>query len=212
MKSLLSSRSVNRSSYKQVAKETHLDQVFVGLGNPGQMYANTRHNLGFLVIEELAASLNCTFKEVKQFRAKIAKGILNGKDVHMIKPLTYMNLSGWTVRQYVDYYKLPINQIVVICDDIALDFGTIRLRTKGSAGGHNGLKSIIAHLGTDEFVRLRMGIGDDRDKEALSNYVLSSFTADELAGLSDFVKRGATVLKELTVDLITQVMNRVNTK
>lgn len=195
-----------------MAEETHLDQVFIGLGNPGQTYVNTRHNLGFLVIEELAASMNCTFKEVKQFQAKIAKGVLNGKDIHMIKPLTYMNLSGWTVRQYVDYYKMPINQIVVICDDIALDFGAIRLRTKGSAGGHNGLKSIIAHLGTDEFVRLRMGIGDYRDKEALSNYVLSSFTADELAGLSDFVKRGATVLKELTVDLITQVMNRVNTK
>lgn len=195
-----------------MTEQTHLDQVFIGLGNPGKMYANTRHNLGFLVVEELAASLNCTFKEVKQFNAKVAKGVLNGKSIHLIQPLTYMNLSGWTVKQYLDYYKLSIAQLVVICDDIALDFGVIRLRTKGSAGGHNGLKSIIAHLGTDEFVRLRMGIGDDRDKEALSDYVLSSFTADELTGLGDFVKCGAAVLEKLTVDSIAQVMNSVNTK
>lgn len=190
----------------------HLDQVFIGLGNPGKVYANTRHNLGFLAIEELAMSLDCTFKEVKQFNAKIAKGTLNGKTIHLIQPLTYMNLSGWTIRSYLDYYKLSINQLVVTCDDISLDFGIIRLRSKGSAGGHNGLKSIIAHLGTDDFVRLRMGIGDYRDKEALSDYVLSNFTADELAELSGFVKRGAAVLKELTTDPITQVMNRVNTK
>ncbi|MBA3815932.1 MAG: aminoacyl-tRNA hydrolase [Parachlamydiaceae bacterium] len=176
------------------------------------MYASTRHNLGFLVVEELAASLNASFKEVKQFNANVAKAILNGKCIHLIEPLTYMNLSGWAVRQYLDYYKLSIAQTVVICDDIALDFGAIRLRSKGSAGGHNGLKSIISHFGTDDFVRLRMGIGDYRDREPLSDYVLSSFTAEELGGLSDFVKRGAAVLKELTADPITQVMNRVNTK
>jgi PTH1 family peptidyl-tRNA hydrolase len=195
-----------------VVGDAHLDQIFIGLGNPGKMYVNTRHNLGFKVVEELAVSLNCSFKEVKQFNANVAKGIFNGNQVHLIQPLTYMNLSGWSVRQYLDYYKLSTDRIVVICDDIALDFGIIRLRNKGSAGGHNGLKSIIAYLGTDEFVRMRMGIGDYRDKEGLADYVLNTFTADELGMLNEFIKYGAAVLKELMTDPIAKVMNRVNTK
>lgn len=195
-----------------MAEETHLELAFIGLGNPGKEYVNTRHNLGFLVIEELAHSLNWVLKNEKRFNAKVAKGMINEKTLHLILPMTFMNESGWTVRQYLDYYKLSATQIVVVCDDIALEFGRIRLRTKGSAGGHNGLKSIMTHLGTDEYLRLRMGIGDYRDKEPLSDYVLSSFTAEESAALNDFVNRGAAALIDLIRDNPAQVMNRVNTK
>lgn len=195
-----------------MAEESHSELAFIGLGNPGKTYAQTRHNLGFLVVEMLAHSLNWVLKDENRFNAKVAKGMLNGKTIHLILPMTFMNESGWAVRQYLDYYKLSASQIVVVCDDIALEFGQIRLRSKGSAGGHNGLKSINAHLGTEEYVRLRMGIGDYRDKEPLSDYVLSNFTAEESVALNDFIKRGAVTLVDLTTDTPTQVMNRVNTK
>lgn len=195
-----------------MAEESRLDIVFIGLGNPGKIYAKTRHNLGFLVVEELAHSLNLALKDEKRFNARVAKVGFGEKNIHLILPMTFMNVSGLAVRQYLDFYKFQASQIVVVCDDIALDFGQIRLRTKGSAGGHNGLKSIIAHLGTEEFVRLRMGIGDYRDKEPLSDYVLSSFTAEELSVLSEFIKRGALVLRDLMTDTATQVMSRVNRK
>lgn len=168
--------------------------------------------MGFLVVEELAHSLHWVLKEDKRFNARVVKGVLNEAMIHLILPMTFMNESGHAVRQYLEYYKLTTNQIVVICDDIALEFGQMRLRVKGSAGGHNGLKSIIAHLGTDEYMRLRMGIGDYRDVKPLSDYVLSSFTAEESNALPDFVRRGAIVLRDLTIDTPTQVMNRVNTK
>lgn len=168
--------------------------------------------MGFLVIEELANSLHWVLKEEKKFNAKVAKGTLNETTVHLILPMTFMNESGYAVRQYLEYYKLSASQIVAVCDDIALDFGQMRLRVNGSAGGHNGLKSIIAHLGTDEYMRLRMGIGDYRDNKPLADYVLSSFTAEEVLALGDYVKRGALVLRDLTKDTPTQVMSRVNTK
>lgn len=195
-----------------MAEESRSEILFIGLGNPGLNYAKTRHNLGFLVLEKLAYSLNWNLKEDRQFKAKVAKGELNERRVHLVLPMTYMNESGWTVGHYLEYYRLCPSQIVVVCDDIALDFGQMRLRLKGSAGGHNGLKSIIAHLGTDEFMRLRMGIGDYRDKEPLSDYVLSTFTAEESAGLGEFVERGTMALRDLTLEGASQVMNRINVK
>jgi peptidyl-tRNA hydrolase, PTH1 family len=193
-----------------VAEENRSELLLIGLGNPGPIYTRTRHNLGFLIIDELAHSLGWKLKEVRQFRAKVAKGELNEAKVHLMQPMTYMNESGWPVRQYLDYYGLLPSQIVVICDDIALEFGRMRLRIKGSAGGHNGLKSIIAHLETQEFMRLRMGIGDYRDKEHLSDYVLNSFTAEESAVLDEFVRRGAMALRDLTLESTALVMNRIN--
>ena len=126
--------------------------------------------------------------------------------------MTYMNESGWAVRHYLDYYKITTSRIVVVCDDIALEFGKLRLRMKGTAGGHNGLKSIIAHLNTQEFMRLRMGIGESRTEAFLSDHVLDSFTAEETAGLNEFVERGAMALRDLTIDTASRVMNRINTK
>lgn len=186
--------------------------LFVGLGNPGKEYAQTRHNLGFMVVEEFAHSHGWTLKEEKWFKAYITKGVLKGKTIDLLMPMTYMNLSGWSIREYIDYYKLTVGQIVVVCDDTALPFGQIRIRLQGSAGGHNGLKSVIADLGTEEFTRLRMGVGPNAPGQPLADYVLSEFTAEEKAALGAFVKQGAAVLDALTIETVTQVMNRINTK
>lgn len=192
--------------------EVPLKLVFVGLGNPGRKYAKTRHNLGFLVVEQLASSLGWPLIDDKRFKAKTSKGRLNEAEVHLLLPQTYMNESGWSVRQYLDYYQLEAGQLVVVADDTALKFGHLRLRRQGSAGGHNGLKSIIAHLGLQEFSRLRMGIGSQPVEQSLADYVLSDFSAEEAVGLDEFVKRGAAILKSLTAESIAKVMNRVNIK
>lgn len=186
--------------------------VFVGLGNPGKKYTQTRHNLGFMVVEEFARLQGWSWQDDKRFSANVARGIVNERPVDLLAPQTYMNLSGWSVRQYLDYYKLAAQQVIVICDDIALPYGQLRIRPQGSAGGHNGLKSLVANLGTVEFGRLRMGVGSNGPGQDLADYVLSEFTAEEKASLDEFIKQGAAVLKTLTIETITQVMNRINTK
>lgn len=186
--------------------------VFVGLGNPGKKYTQTRHNLGFMVVEEFARLQGWSWQDDKRFSANVARGIVNERPVDLLAPQTYMNLSGWSVRQYLDYYKLAAQQVIVICDDIALPYGQLRIRPQGSAGGHNGLKSLVANLGTVEIGRLRMGVGSNGPGQDLADYVLSEFTAEEKASLDEFIKQGAAVLKTLTIETITQVMNRINTK
>lgn len=194
--------------------EASIKLVFAGLGNPGKRYAKTRHNLGFMVIEQLASDLSWPLIEDKRFRAKISKARLNDAEVHLLMPQTYMNESGQSIRHYLDYYKLGAEHLVVVLDEIALEFGQLRLRCRGSAGGHNGLKSIIAHLGTQEFARLRMGIGGQPEDKGQSqaDYVLSDFNVQEAGLLDAFVKHGASVLKLLTMEPIALVMNKVNTK
>lgn len=184
--------------------------VFVGLGNPGPQYALTRHNMGYLVVQKLADRWGWHLKEDKRFNALVVKGIIGETTVHLILPLTYMNLSGISVRQYLDYYKLPMTSVVVVTDDIALDFGGLRLRSMGSAGGHNGLKSVQSHLGTSHYVRLRMGVGHHGEQN-LADYVLDPFSADELKNLVHFLDRGVEVLQRLLNESVTQVMNAVNT-
>lgn len=186
--------------------------TIVGLGNPGKKYAGTRHNLGFLTVEELAGMMNVSFKENKSLGCKLARGIIEGREVVLLLPQTYMNESGWAVRRYLDYYKLTTDDIIIVSDDTALSFGHIRLRTGGSSGGHNGLKSLETHLGTREFIRLRMGVGSKPAELPLADYVLSDFSQEEHASLGEYVKRGASVLKSLVTEPVTQVMNRVNTK
>ena len=186
--------------------------LFIGLGNPGKNYAHTRHNLGYMVVEEFAHMLGWTWQEDKRFNAKVAKGVINDKTVELLMPFTYMNMSGWSVRKYLDYYKLTAQQIVVVCDDTALPYGQLRIRCQGSAGGHNGIKSVIGYLGTEEFMRLRLGIGTKAVEQSLADYVLSNFTADEVAALDGFVKQGAAILRSLTIETVTQVMNKVNKK
>ena len=184
--------------------------LFIGLGNPGAQYEKTRHNMGFLVIEAWAQQLGCVLKESKQFQALTGKAIIRGRTVHFLLPLTYMNLSGIAVKRYVDYFKLSTSQIVVVTDDIALTYGQLRLKTMGSAGGHNGLKSIETELGTAHYMRLRMGIGHPGQK-VLTDYVLDVFSPLEREMLPLFIDRGVDVLQRLLVESPSHVMNTVNT-
>ena len=184
--------------------------VIVGLGNPGEAYKHTRHNMGFLVVEAFAQQLGCGMKEDKRFQALIGKENVKGRPVHFLLPLTYMNLSGVAVRRYLDYFKLLTTQVIVVTDDIALAYGQLRLKTMGSAGGHNGLKSIESHLATAHYMRLRMGIGHP-GKRLLTDYVLDVFSPSERETLPKFIDQGAKILQRLLVESPEYVMNAVNT-
>ena len=184
--------------------------LFVGLGNPGLRYKMTRHNIGYLVLQRFADRMGWILNEDRRFNAKIAKGVFQEQTIHLLMPLTYMNLSGESLRRYTDYLKIPISQVVVIVDDIALPFGQLRLREGGSAGGHNGLKSIEACLGTSYYKRLRLGIGHPGEK-GLADYVLEMFNRAELDELPAFIDRGGEVLQNLLNESFTRVMNNVNT-
>lgn len=191
---------------------THSNQrdfIFVGLGNPGPQYEMTRHNIGYLVIKALARRMGWFFKEEQRFSAFVAKGLVGDVRLHLLLPTTYMNLSGVAVRRYLDFFKLDMAHLVVVADDIALSFGQMRLKTMGSSGGHNGLKSVEAHLATSQYMRLRMGIGHPGEK-VLSDYVLDPFAQHELEHLVPFVDRGADTLVRLLKESVSQVMNTVN--
>lgn len=184
--------------------------LFVGLGNPGPKYGNTRHNVGFHVIEKFAERLGWSLKEDRRFNAKVAKGVSDNQTVHLVMPLTFMNLSGMAVKPYADYFKIPLDHLVVVMDDISLAFGQLRLRAMGSAGGHNGLKSIEHFLGTSHYVRLRMGIGHPGEA-MLADYVLEPFNPAEQQELPAFIDRGVQVLQRLLKESLARVMNSVNT-
>lgn len=170
----------------------------------------TRHNMGYLVIQCLALRLGWSLREDRRFNAKVVKGVFENYTVHLLLPLTYMNLSGNAVRRYMDYFKIPVNSSVIITDDIALPFGQLRLRSVGSSGGHNGLKSIEACLGSSSYRRLRMGIGHPGEK-MLVNYVLEPFNREEEQELPVFIDRGVEVLQRLLKESFIHVMNSVNT-
>ncbi|MHA6534386.1 aminoacyl-tRNA hydrolase [Paenibacillus sp. BAC0078] len=146
----------------------------VGLGNPGPQYAKTRHNVGFMALDELAARNGITFNQNK-CKSVIGEGVIDGVKAVLIKPMTFMNLSGEAVRAYMDYYKVPLEDMIVVYDDLDTEIGKIRLRYQGSAGGHNGIKSIIQHTGTQSFNRVRMGISRPEPGFAIVDYVLSAF-------------------------------------
>ncbi len=191
------------------AEEEHSEHyVLVGLGNPGRQYEYTRHNIGFLLAKMLARQLGFTFKEEKRFHALVAKGRYQTKTLHLLLPLTYMNESGRSVRAYLDFFNFKVNALMVVCDDVALPFGQLRLRAQGSPGGHNGLKSIEAHLGTREYVRLRMGIGKELGTATLAEYVLDLFKPEELEKLEGFLEQGSVVIKNVMTESIEKVMNR----
>ena len=165
-------------------------RLIVGLGNPGSKYANTRHNAGFFVIDELARRLGAP-ESRKRFRGEVSEVRFADGKLVLIEPQTYMNDSGITVREAVQWYKPSLDHVLVVVDDLDLPFGQLRLRAKGSAGGHNGLKSIIQHLGTTEFPRLRIGIG--RGRSATVSHVLSRFAPDEEAELPRVIERAAEI-------------------
>lgn len=186
--------------------------VIVGLGNPTLQHEGTRHNVGFDVIDRLADKYNITV-ETRKSRALIGKGIIEGKKVILAKPQTYMNLSGESVRSLTDYYKIDEEQeLLVIYDDVSLGVGQLRIRKKGSAGGHNGIKNIISHLDTDLFVRIKIGVGEKPKRMDLADYVLSRFSKDEReemeAGYEKAVRAAAMILNGET----DAAMNEYNRK
>lgn len=195
-----------------MAEGLEKERVILGLGNPGKKYEMTRHNMGFLALQALAKEQGWVFKEEKRFQAHVATGRIGTVLVHLLMPTTYMNESGRALRAFVDYYKLAPDQVIVVSDDIELDYGAIRLRPLGSAGGHNGLKSVEAHLKTRHYVRLRLGVGKGNPAQALADYVLDNFSAEELNQLPGFLERTLTALKlMLTADIAT-AMQSVNAK
>ena len=186
--------------------------IIVGLGNPGKDYTNTRHNVGFDVIDALADIAGISVIE-KKHKAIIGKGVLDGQKVILAKPQTYMNLSGESVREIIDYYKVDEEQeLIVISDDISLDVGNIRVRKKGSAGGHNGLKNIIAHLGHDTFMRVKMGVGEKPKGYDLADYVLGHFTADERKVMNDAAKTATEAIRLMMAGDVDKAMNQYNKK
>ena len=153
--------------------------IIAGLGNPDRQYEGTRHNVGFDVIDRLADKYNIAV-DVKKHRALLGKGVIEGQKVILAKPQTYMNLSGESIRSLVDYYKIDgEHELLVIYDDINLGVGQLRIREKGSAGGHNGIKNIIAHLGTQVFPRIRVGVGEKPSRYDLADYMLGHFSRAE---------------------------------
>ena len=152
--------------------------VIAGLGNPGKEYDKTKHNVGFWVIDQLAKEYNIDVTKFKH-KALIGDGVIAGKKVLLVKPQTYMNLSGESIREVLKFYKIPIEQFYVIYDDTSLPLSSVRIREKGSAGGHNGIKNIIAHLNTDAFIRIKVGIGEKPNGWDLADYVLTKFSKDD---------------------------------
>lgn len=186
--------------------------IIVGLGNPGREYTDTRHNVGFEVIDRLAEQENISVLELKH-KGIIGRGVVAGQKCILAKPLTFMNLSGECVRELVDYYKADERtELVVISDDISLEPGQIRIRKKGSAGGHNGLKNIIAHLGHDTFVRVRVGVGEKPEKWDLADYVLGRFSPEERKRMEEAVDRAAEGIRMILSRDADAAMNEFNKK
>lgn len=184
--------------------------IIVGLGNPGKEYDNTRHNAGYMVLDELADKAGIKILERKH-KAVVGKGIVAGQKVLLVKPQTYMNLSGESVRDAIDFYKVDEkSELIVISDDISLDPGKIRIRKKGSAGGHNGLKNIISHLGHEEFIRIKMGVGEKPAGYDLADYVLGHFTQDDRKLMEDACKRAAEAIEMIMTEGPDKAMNRFN--
>ena len=183
-------------------------KLIAGLGNPGREYEHTRHNVGFQVAEELARRYRVTLKNYAKWKARAAKIPEIGDGVLLAEPTTFMNLSGWAVREIADFHKLAPSEVLVVVDDADLPLGRLRLRTGGSAGGHNGLKSVIQELGTVEFPRLRVGVG--RRPGELKNHVLGRFSAEERAQIDAAVKRAADAAELFAKENILAAMNRFN--
>lgn len=183
--------------------------LIAGLGNPTREYEKTRHNVGFDTIDVLADRINTDVAE-RKFKGLYGKGMLGGEKVILLKPQTFMNLSGESVRAAADFYKIPPDHIIVIYDDISLDVGHLRIRTKGSAGGHNGIKNIIAHLGTQEFPRIKIGVGGKPPRMDLADYVLSRFPAEERKIMETAFKDAAEAAGVLIAEGPDAAMNRFN--
>jgi len=184
-------------------------KLFIGLGNPGPKYAKTRHNVGFMSIDALSKNWNILLKEEKRFKGQIGRGVIHDEKIILLKPMTYMNLSGESVRAVMDFYDISTEDIIVIYDDLNLPNGKIRARLKGSAGGHNGIKSIIQHVGTQDFKRIRIGI-DRHPNIPVVDYVLSKFTENEKELIDQAILILLEACKTTITDSFTKVMSEFN--
>ena len=185
--------------------------LIAGLGNPGKEYENTRHNAGFMVLDALADKLGADISE-KKHKALCGRAVIGGQKVILLKPQTYMNSSGESIRAAADYYKVDPEDILVVYDDISLAPGQIRIRKKGSAGGHNGIKNIIANLGTDRFMRVKVGVGEKPKNWDLADYVLSPFTKDERPLVNLAIEHAAKAIEQMLNGDVDAAMNEYNRK
>jgi len=186
--------------------------IIVGLGNPTKEYEGTRHNVGFDVIDAIANKYNISVTD-REKRAFCGKGIIEGQKVLLAKPQTYMNLSGESVRALTDYYKIDEEtELLIIFDDVSLDVGQLRIRKKGSAGGHNGIKSIIQHLGTNVFQRIKVGVGEKPKDYDLADYVLGHFSKDEREVMSEGYRHAIEAVELIVRGEIDAAMNEYNKK
>ncbi len=186
--------------------------VIVGLGNPGKKYENTRHNAGFIAMDALADKYGISITE-KKHKALCGSGVIEGNKVVLVKPQTFMNLSGESVRSIMDFYKIdPEEDMLVIYDDISLAPGNIRIRKKGSAGGHNGIKSIIAHAGTQNFMRIKVGVGEKPSGWDLADYVLGHFSEDDNAKLKEVMPDVMQAAALMVQGDVAKAMNDFNAK
>ena len=185
--------------------------IIAGLGNPTREYEKTRHNVGFDTIDVLADKLNTSVDE-KKFKGLYGRGIIAGEKVILLKPQTFMNLSGESIREAADFYKIDPEHIIVIYDDISLNPGQIRIRKKGSAGGHNGIKNIIAQLGTDTFQRIKVGVGEKPKGYDLASYVLGHFHGEDLELMEEGYEKAISATEEILKGEIDAAMNEYNRK
>ena len=181
--------------------------LIVGLGNPGKQYEQTRHNIGFDVIDYMANKYNIDVNREK-FKVICGEGFIENKKVILLKPLTYMNLSGESIRELANFYKLEDDEIIVVYDDISLDIGRLRIREKGSAGGHNGIKSIIQNLGGDKFPRVKVGVGQPKDN--LVNHVLGKFSKEDREHIEKVIPVVSDAIVEIVKNDAKESMNKFN--
>lgn len=187
-------------------------KVIVGLGNPGDRYSLTKHNIGYIVLDMLADKLGTSFKYENKFKSQIAQTVLNGEKVLLVKPETFMNLSGEALRAISDFYKLSNKDFLVVYDDVSMDIGAIRFRDKGSDGGHNGIKSIILRLGTQEFDRMKLGIGPQPQGMPLEVYVLQNFSKEQIENLKDVVDYSLDALSFYLQNDVLKTQSKFNKK
>ena len=185
--------------------------LIAGLGNPSRTYEGTRHNIGFTMIDAIGNKFGIDVT-TKKHKALVGRGIIDGMRVILAKPQTYMNLSGESIREIADFYKIEPENIIIIYDDISLDVGQLRIRKKGSAGVHNGIKNIIAHLGTQEFPRIKVGIGNKPEGWDLADYVLSKYSKAEQEALEEASEGVIGAVKLMLMDDIEAAMNKYNAK
>ena len=183
--------------------------VVIGLGNPGKNYTNTRHNVGFNTLDLLAKRNNININKIK-FKSVYGEGLIDNKKVILVKPQTYMNNSGLAVREILDYYKVPTEDLIVIVDDVDIGFADIRIKAKGSSGSHNGLKSIIYHIMDDNFPRVKIGIGKKYPDQDLADFVLSRFSKEEAVYIENSIFNAAEAVELMIKDGIENAMNKYN--